>query len=235
MRFNKNRCMSAIFACFFSVVYAQEIPSDYQLLYEADFQEGTSLEDFVATDKSAWRIGEGKDGKALELFGSSDYEPRVRSPRNIAFIRGKKFGSFILEVELQQTGEEYGHRDLCLFFGLKDPSNFYYVHMASEADPNAHNIFLVNNAPRTNIATKTTDGIDWGSSKEWHKIRLERNIETGIVKLFFNDMGTPIMETEDKHFHYGHIGFGSFDDVGKFDNIRIWGPELAPKKKGFFQ
>lgn len=221
--------------CFWSIAYSQQIPADYDLLYEEDFEGGTSLREFVATDERAWRIGEGKDGKALELFGKSDYSPRVRSPHNIAFIKAKKFGSFILEAELQQTGEEYGHRDLCLYFGLKDPSNFYYVHMASKADPNAHNIFLVNDAPRKNIATTTTEGIDWGTNKEWHKVRLERNVETGIIKLFFDDMTTPIMETEDKHFDFGYIGFGSFDDSGKFDNIKIWGPNPAPEKEGFFK
>lgn len=225
-----------VVTCFFcSIAYSQQIPADYRLLYEEDFQEENTLENFVATDERAWRIGDGKEGKALELFGKSDYDPRVRSPHNIAFIKGKKLGSFILEAELQQTGEEYGHRDLCIFFGLKDPSNFYYVHMASKADPNAHNIFLVNDAPRTNIATKTTEGINWGTNEEWHKVRLERNIETGTIKLFFDDMTTPVMEAEDTHFDFGYIGFGSFDDTGKFDNIKIWGPNFAPEKDGFFE
>ncbi len=233
-----NTCFVAVgvFACCFcTIVYAQQIPADYRLLYEEDFQDKKSLENFEATDKRAWRIGEGKDGKALELFGKSDYDPRVRSPHNIAFIKGKKFGDFILEAELQQTGKDYDHRDLCLFFGIKDPSNFYYIHLASKADPNAHNIFLVNDAPRTNIATTTTDGVNWGTNEEWHKVRLERNIETGMIKLFFDDMMTPVMETENKHFDYGYIGFGSFDDSGKFDNIKIWGPNLAPEKEGFFK
>ena len=107
--------------------------------------------------------------------------------------------------------------------------------MASKADPNAHNIFLVNDEPRTNIAATTTEGIDWGSKNEWHKVRLERDLQSGKIKVFFNDMKTPIMETEDKHFDYGYIGFGSFDDTGKFDNIKIWGPEPAPKQDGFFK
>lgn len=224
-----------VFFCFFyATVDAQEIPPNYKLLYEQDFQGKVSLDEFEITDPQAWRIGEGKEGQALVLHGKSQYTPPVRSPLNIALIKGKKFGSFILEAELQQTGKEYGHRDLCLFFGLKDPANFYYVHMASIADANAHNIFLVNDAPRTNIATKTTEGIDWGATDDWHKIRLERNIETGTIKVFFDDMDTPIMEAEDKHFDFGHIGFGSFDDSGKFDNIKIWAPALAPEKKSFF-
>ncbi len=223
-----------LFCSFFTIVQAQEIPADYKLLYEQDFEDKSSFDDFEKTDDKAWQFGEGKEGgQAMELYGKSEYTPPVRSPHNIAFIKGRKFGSFILEADLLQTGEEYGHRDLCIFFGLKDPSNFYYVHLASVADPNAHNIFIVNDAPRTNIATKTNEGINWGAQK-WHKVRLERDVETGTVRVFFDDMETPVMEAEDKHFNFGFIGFGSFDDTGKIDNIKIWGRDTAPAKEGFF-
>jgi len=32
------------------------------------------------------------------------------------------------------------------------------------------------------------------------------------------------MEATDTSFTEGRIGFGSFDDTGKIDNIRIWAP-----------
>ena len=100
-----------------SAANAQELPSGYKLLYEQDFQSRKSLEDFEMTDPQAWQLGEGKTGKALELHAKSVYEPIVRSPLNIAIIKDKKFGSFILEADLLQSGKEYGHRDLCLFLG----------------------------------------------------------------------------------------------------------------------
>ncbi len=84
-----------------------------------------------------------------------------------------------------------------------DPSNFYYSHMATSADQKIHNIFLVNDAPRTNIAARTTEGVDWGTTKQWHKIRLERNIESGSIRVFITDMTTPAMEAEDIHFDLG--------------------------------
>lgn len=223
------------FTCFSISLKAQNIPAGYKLLYEQNFEGNNKLEDFEFTDARAWELADLHNGKALELSGKSNYTPKVRSPHNIAILKDKKFGSFILEADLQQTGKEYGHRDLCLFFGMEDPENFYYVHMASVADPHAHNIFLVNNEPRIAIAKKTTEGSSWGETEEWHKVRLERNIESGTIKVFFDDMTTPIMEAEDQHFDYGHLGFGSFDDTGRFDNIMVWGPQLAPGKKGFFQ
>jgi hypothetical protein len=220
--------------CSSTFMRAQQIPSNYELLYEQDFEGDVNLNHFEITDSSAWKIGKGSQGEALVLYGKSRYQPPVRSPLNIAFIKNMKFGSFILEADMQQTGKEYGHRDLCLFFGLKDSSKFYYIHMATNADQNAHNIFLVNDAPRTNIASRTTEGVDWGITERWHKIRLERNIESGRIRVFINDMTTPVMEAKDRHFDFGYIGFGSFDDTGKFDNIKIWGSSYEPHSERFF-
>jgi hypothetical protein len=101
--------------------------------------------------------------------------------------------------------------------------------LATKADPNAHNIFIVNNEPRKNIAKTTTSGVNWGLNI-WHKVRLERKIAEGTIKVYFDDMTIPIMVAEDKTFGPGEIGFGSFDDTGKVDNIRIWGPKLESAK-----
>jgi hypothetical protein len=214
---------------------ATEVPRGYKLLYEQNFDQGPdkgesspAASGFLMTDPKAWAISKEENGHALELVTQSKYNPAFRSPFNIALIKGKSFGDFVLEADLKQTGKEYGHRDMCLFFGFQDASHFYYVHMASKADDHAHNIFIVNDAPRLKIARTTTGGIHWGADL-WHKVRLERKVSDGTVKVYFDDMTLPIMTAEDKTFGAGFIGFGSFDDTGKIDNIRIWGPELAPE------
>lgn len=210
--------------------FSQHIPKTYKLLYEQDFSTPTSFDEIETTDIESWRISD----QSLEIYKASNYKPKVRSPFNIAILKNVKFGSFILEADLQQTGKEYGHRDLCIFFGMESPSNFYYSHIASKPDPHAHNIFLVNDEPRIAIGQWVNAGIDWGKTNEWHKIRVERDIESGSIKIFFDDMENPIMVTKDLHFDYGHIGFGTFDDTGKFDNIKIWGPDFAPEQDSFF-
>jgi len=216
-----------LFSC---TSYAQKVPEGYSLLYSQDFEKKGSLEAFSMSDANAWRIYEGKSNKSLELFQQSKYESRVRSPFNIALIKDLIVGDFVLEVELVQTGKEYGHRDMCVFWGVKDPTNFYYVHFASKTDDHANNIFIVNDEPRTKISEKTNAGINWGTVDQPHKIRIERKLEDGLIRIFFDDMKEPVMEAHDTHFDYGKIGFGSFDDTGRIDNIKIWGKE---KKKDF--
>ena len=209
------------------------MPDNYKLLYEQRFEATAALQDFVMTDPSAWRLARTNETSALELVRQSRYQPAVRSPVNIALIAGRVFGDFVLEADLIQTGREYGHRDMCLFFGFQNPTNFYYIHIATAADPNAHNIFIVKNAPRKNFAKETTKGANWGLGV-WHKVRLARQISDGTIKVYFDDMTKPIMVAEDRTFTSGQIGFGSFDDTGMVDNIRIWGPGLETKSTEFF-
>ena len=213
---------------------APALPAGYQLLYEQNFTNASALKDFVFTDPQAWRHTQTNNLGALELFAQSKYQPKHRSPVNIALLADKVFGDFILEVELLSTVKPYGHQDMCLFFGFQEPTKYYYNHIAVAADANAHNIFIVNEAPRKNFATETTKGITWGQGV-WHKIRLVRNTADGSIRTYFDDFTKPLMIAEDKTFTHGHIGFGSFDDLGKITRIKIWGPSVATRKTEFFQ
>ena len=214
---------------------ASTIPDSFNLIYAQSFDQPQSLLDFEMTDNSAWRNGTGDSGGNIELYGKSDYRARVRSPFNIALLKDVVVGDFVLEVNLAQSGREYGHRDLCLFFGVNSPTNFYYVHIASVADDHANNIFLVNDEPRVKIASETSTGTDWGKTNSWHKVRIERTIADGAIRIYFDDMSKPIMIATDMHFVDGRIGLGSFDDTGMFDNLKIWAPNLVESKNGFYK
>lgn len=228
MRTTWALCTAALIVS--AAAMAQETPapekSALPLVFESDFS--TDLAAWTMTDPNAWTIvKEAGDGK-LSLHGKSDYEPPVRSPLNIARVTDLTVTDFVLDVDAKQTGREYGHRDLCFFFGYQDPAHFYYVHLATVADPHANSIFLVNGEPRVSIAQKRTDGTDWAEG--YHHIRITRDTESGAIKVYFNDMASPVMETVDKTFLHGGIGLGSFDDTGNFDNITIHGTVYQPSE-----
>ena len=210
------------------VLAACAAPGD-RVLYRSPHRSDDLLADFQFSDPTAWRAGGDEQGPWLELFQASEYQPPFRSPLNIALVSGLHFGDFVLEAELQQTGREYGHRDLCLFFGYQGPSQFYYVHFASAADENAHNVFLVDDAPRRNIAARTTAGIEWGDEL-WHRVRVERRVREGSIRVYFDDMSEPIMVAEDRRFGWGMVGFGSFDDVGRIRNLVLRGEDVRTWK-----
>ena len=217
----------------------QGLPGNYRLLYHQDFQKSVSIGDFAFTDPAAWRLATDGTNASLELFGKSRYEPKHRSPFNIALLADRIFGDFTLDVRIQSTIKSYPHQDMCLFFGFEATNRFYYTHIAARPDPikaesHAHDIFIVNDAPRLAIAESISPGVIWGENT-WHQIRVERRLVDGTIKVYFDDLTRPIMVGHDKTFGPGYIGFGSFDDTGKIDDIRIYGPTSGIKKTSFFQ
>jgi hypothetical protein len=212
--------MAAIFALACS---SQPSPSGQETLpvvFRADFEDDT-LDAWQPTDSNAWRIEKLNGNRVLSLYSQSDYEPEVRSPININWIKDLVVGDFILDLKMRSTTEDYGHRDMCLFFGCQDSAHFYYVHLANEADPHAHSIFLVNGEPRVSIAKTRTEGIVWG--EDWHNVRVVRKVSSGMIEVYYDDLDRPIMTAMDTLFEYGKIGVGSFDDKGYFDDIMIMG------------
>ena len=187
--------------------------------YAQTFTTAAARKEFVFSDPKVWKVAADEKGGWLAHVPGQKYKTPQRSPHNIGLVADWTFGDFILECEILQTGKEYGHRDQCIFFGFQDTRRFYYVHIATKADPNAHNVFLVNKKPRKSFAKKTTKGIDWGSDK-WHKVRVERKGKD--IRVWFDDMKTPIMLAEDGTHGRGWIGFGSFDDEGRVRDIKIW-------------
>ncbi len=209
------------------------VPENYKLVYASEFSSPAALQQFIFTDPKAWRIAN-DDGKAsLELFEASKYVPKYRSPFNIALLKDKAFTDVVIDAEACSTVKPYGHQDMCIIYGFISPTQFYYTHIAVAPDPHAHNCFIVNNAERLAIGKEVSKGVTWGVNV-WHKLRIVRKGSDGMTTVYFDDMSKPIMRASDKTFPSGAIGFGSFDDKGKFRNIHVYAPDVKEKKiEGF--
>jgi hypothetical protein len=202
--------------------------NDLPLVYQEDFEQGA--EKWEPTDPNNWRIEETPMGKVYaQIAKQSKYEPPHRSPLNISLLKDVVVGDFVLEAKLKSTIPDYGHRDMCLFFGHQDKAHFYYVHLGKQMDDHANQIFIVNNAPRTKISTKTTPGTNW--TDNWHRVKIVRRVADGTIEVYFDDMTTPVMTAVDKTFTSGRIGIGSFDDTGMWDDIKLYGKKVAAGRK----
>ena len=191
----------------------------WKLVYWQEFQTAAAKQDFDFTDQTVWSTS-AESGGWMEFKKGSKYSPPFRSPLSYALLREVEAKEFILEAEVLQTGREYGHRDLCFFFAFESPSKFGYVHLASKPDAHAHNIFLVDQAPRKAQAEIGQKGIDWEGG--WHTVRLQRLTAEGDIEVFFD--GEKIIHASAAPFGKGRFGFGSFDDSGCIRNLRIWTP-----------
>ena len=191
---------------------------DKVIVFADDFTSGNAGR-WMATDPGAWKFEEHEGRPVFSQHKQSRTQNAVRCPFNRAIVRGLALQDFQLDVDFQSTARDYPHRSLCLFFGYQDPSHFYYVHFGQRTDDHANQIFVVNDAPRTKISTKTTDGTPWDNN--WHHARIVRRASTGEISIYFDDMETPVMTANDETFLTGSVGLGSFDDTGRFANLEV--------------
>ena len=212
--------VAALFVAFAVTCSAPAEKPRLRLVYKDSFEQGATR--WEPTDETAWRIKETAQGKVLSQFKKrSQYEPPFRSPLNISLLRDVNVTDFELTVKVLSTHEDYGHRDVCLFFGYQDPAHFYYVHLGKKTDDHANQVFIVNGADRTKISTKTTEGTDWDD--QWHTIRIVRSSRSGTILIYFDDMKRHVMAATDSTFRWGRVGVGSFDDTSDWDDFRLRG------------
>ena len=91
------------------------------VIFEDDFSQGQ--ERWETTDEGSWEIFQ-KDGNPT--FGLnkrvSDYQPKVRSPHNIALIKGVSAGDVSITFRVRSTLDTGNHRDCCVFLAIRIPS-----------------------------------------------------------------------------------------------------------------
>lgn len=200
----------------------------YPLLYSQDFETGV-FTDWERTNPRSWRIERYEGNAVFSLFQrQTTFEPLFASPKSRAILDTLYVGDFILEAKIRTTAPNYAQRDLSLFFGYQSPSQFYYVHLSQEASENNHNIFIINNSDQAPIAFTRNDGVAWDQDEQWHTVRIVRTVATGRIDVFFDDMETPILQANSTIITEGRIGIGSFDDIGLFDDIYVWGDRITP-------
>ena len=204
------------------------VPSGYERVYGQDFAFKGGRYELDVSDPSAWEWHLDAEARQtwFEAARGSDYQPPHRSPHTIALVRNLEVGDFVFELDVMNTApaSRGGHRDLCFFFGWQDPANFYYVHLAPGPDDHAHNAFVVDDAARRRVGDVAAEGIDWGEG--WHHVRLERTLEDGLIRVYFDDMQVPVIEATDRSHGWGRLGFGTFDDSGRYTNVQVFAPEM---------
>lgn len=199
---------------------------DLPLVYADDFEQGAK--NWEPTDANAWKVEQAGGSHVYSQFKKrSKYNPPHRSPYNISLLKDVVVSDFQLDVKVKSTHPDYGHRDVCLFFGYQDPAHFYYVHLGKKADAHANQIFIVDEKPRTKISLKTTEGTNWDD--QWHHVRIVRDAANGDIEIYFDDVKKPVMVAKDKTFAWGRVGLGSFDDTSQWDDFQLRGKRVEKK------
>jgi hypothetical protein len=189
------------------------------LVFEETFAHGADR--WEPTDPAAWTLGKDGDRAVWGLNTRiSNYQPKVRSPHNVALVKDLELTDTVITFQVKSTRDTGGHRDCCVFFNWRDPEHFYYVHLGAKPDPASGQIMIVDGAARRPL-TKNTRPVPWDD--QWHTVKLVRDVDSGRIAVFFDDLETPLMEANDKTFTSGRVGIGSFDDMNDFTAVKVLG------------
>ncbi len=189
-------------------------------LYPLQHHDQWQLEDPAAWE---WQ-GEG-EATLLVLKKPSHYKPKFRRPFNLGWFGGTDLDSFTLTCEARLDVFNKGNNDVCIAFGGRSESEFYYAHLGETADGVHLQLHVVNNADRKAITTTRAKALPWKPG-HWHPIKLVRDASSGSIKVWFEDQ--LVLEASDTTFAKGRIGFGSFDDLGAFRKVTITSASAQP-------
>jgi hypothetical protein len=159
-----------------------------------------------------------KEGPLYFLHMLRNREPLVpRRPQQFARIKAVNLGNFTLETRLRREGNS-----LLIAFNYIDTLHFYYSHLSVDtgAKVDVHNgIFMVDGGERRRIAGREASPVL--PDKNWHKVRVERDVNSGSIKVFVDDESQPRFSVIDTTFKCGQIGLGSFDETGDFTDVEL--------------
>ena len=75
--------------------------------------------------------------------------------------------------------------------------------------------------PHRPVTSTRTSGVEWGTD-QWKHLRVERDEAASSIRVWLGDGAEPALVAEGSAPGEGWIGFGSFDDMGAFTNVRLW-------------
>jgi hypothetical protein len=190
-------------------------PTPEKVHFQDNFSSG-KLDAWQFPFPEDWVVKEEGGLHYLHMLRSRD--PLVpRRPQQFALLKGISVGSFTLETRVRREG-----RSMLIVFDYVDTLHFYYTHLS--ADPGAkvdvHNgIFMVDGAPRRRIAGK--EAVPALPDKNWHKVRVQRDVGSGSIKVFVDDEPQPRFSVLDNTSKCGQVGLGSFDETGDFADVKL--------------
>jgi hypothetical protein len=198
---------------------------DLELLAEYNFSKSTADDTGVweVVPRETWRVSTREDNRALELYSAGVRAPGGLAPQNLTLLRIfilKDIDDLVLDLKVCPTGEK-GRRNFCLVLNYRDPEHLYYINVQEQDDGKSSGIFRVDGKSSVSIAEAGRAKISLGEG--WHRVRLARRWQEGLIEFYFDDMDTPAMTAHDKVLRGGYVGFGSFNGTGFFDDTQMWG------------
>ena len=205
------------------------VSSGLQAVADDDFSSGRA-ERWQHRPGNKWRLTKVDGDFAYEL-AEPGRQGKIRAPGGMSIFKADPVSDccFTVQARCMQKAS-VGGRDLCVFLGYQDPTHFYYVHFSNRSD-RVHNAILKVDGKAREPITAGKPTAARLSDQNWHQLKVERDVATGEIRAYIDDMKTPIMTAKDKAFSWGLVGVGTFDDWGYFDDVQVFGKRHPGSQK----
>ena len=191
---------------------------DARIRLAPEISEARGLADWELDGNGKWTVR----GNTLVLAEAGEPGGPIRRPAALAILKSEPLTNLTLALELRSTAPvDLAVRDVLLIFGYRSPAQFYYVHLSARTDAVHNGIFVVNQADRRRLDEPSARAPL--TDRNWHRVRLERDVATGRIAVFFDGEATPVLSASDTTLTWGRVGVGSFDETGEFRAIEVRG------------
>ena len=204
-------------------------PRSLPLLLSDGFETGRASR-WRPRPGNVWRLAKHGADYAYELARPGK-QGKIRAPGGMSILDAPAVTDCRMTVKARCLRQaSFAGRDVCLFLGYQDPSHFYYVHFSNRTDGVHNAILKVDGADRTPITIEKARPARL-DDQEWRELKIERDVESGAIRAYVDDMKTPVMTAKDTTFRWGLVGVGSFDDWAVFDDVKLFGKAYTGPKK----
>jgi len=182
-----------------------------------------------------WSVAGEQGRRYLQMAEPPDRPmlPGVCRVQEYAIYEPYEFRSFALSCFVRVDRDEaVTTRDVCILFGRKDDTHYYYVHLSGLSDEAHNTIMRVDGDTRVRLLPEGFRPSPVMTDRNWHKVDVLRNCDTGLIQVYvdaFDEQSArPYFEVSDKAYEWGFIGLGSFDNRAGFARVLIEGDARRP-------
>ena len=220
-------------ACLVGLLYALAGP-DVRCVWAGDagpprrvtysFDQG--LKGWAPLDIGVWAVRDEDGRRVLHLVEAGPQRPPVRRPGSYTLAAGPTWTDVTISARVRSLApaSRVG-RDVVLLFGFRDDTHFYYAHLSNDANATTHNVIMIVDGTERRVIQHEPRP-DPRLSDGWHDVRVSHR-GNGEIKVWMDDMDTPLMTASDTTYPAGRVGVGSFDDTALFDDIVVEGRPVA--------
>jgi hypothetical protein len=159
---------------------------------------------------------------ALSLGGALNPVPNQTIPGAYRILNGTEAENFTLEAKIRSTSTATW-RDLDIIFGYQNEQNQCNAIFNGGCDQVTNGIIKVTSGTKEKIGTQCTTGTL--TDQQWHNVKIVK--EGDNIQAYYDNMATPIFTATTAECGLGSFGFGSINDTGLIDDIKITSQDTA--------